>query len=672
MKGLPTILSTITALTFSSLGFAQDMSGWSDKTICRLIKQHSDNSAYLAEAESRKLACASQESVQATIDSTQKLKALKVPEIWTPIRNRDVFEQEREIIAHELGYKLNFVGHQEFIQECVDYYLDFKNLFRHETLGSLANKELPSGFKKMSQHCGGALAHHHTNLGFNPKTYDDILLSFAANDALVLPVSKNHPEYPNAGYQLIDTWSSWSSYYALYANEFEYTPEERKLVENYLRKKGMEIVFDSFVERGHKKCNPYSISATITGLLKGKMGSNNCGSLVMRANIGLISLGLRLSDQKLFNKGIDNLVYTLKFFTKDGVYVGWAAGKGASALSYQENVTTVLSVVTELLATIDYDFLEHQLDNGIKVKDIFAGQLAIIDNPMLLWKYVKHTPIYGSNKLFSKNNFKKWFKDGPTAEGYFHSATNKREFIRESARYIDTYRPDLQHLRLDNYQELSDSALRGDLPLSLVHSGQFIEGYKLYEANTKTELDPYPKGWKFRYKTKEINASKDLDKQAIVTKPKQQALKTVPFHVRSRLEDFSEKVTGSRDYLQVVRGERLTDMDYQNKAFALEWYFINAGPSGGDPEYLVSDTLVFDDAAPEYNATEPSRMPNLELRQLLRASEIDGLLTLEGNLDLGNAAMAFFTVIKINVHSGFGYGVWEQGDVYAIRLSIIE
>ena len=50
-------LFTISALLASSHTLAQDMSNWSDKTVCRLMASQSDNTLYLAEAKRRKLDC---------------------------------------------------------------------------------------------------------------------------------------------------------------------------------------------------------------------------------------------------------------------------------------------------------------------------------------------------------------------------------------------------------------------------------------------------------------------------------------------------------------------------------------------------------------------------------------------------------------------------------------
>ncbi len=48
------------ALLLAPLTWAQDMSGWSDKTICRLLNSQQNNATYVQEAKSRGLACAAQ------------------------------------------------------------------------------------------------------------------------------------------------------------------------------------------------------------------------------------------------------------------------------------------------------------------------------------------------------------------------------------------------------------------------------------------------------------------------------------------------------------------------------------------------------------------------------------------------------------------------------------
>lgn len=52
------IRTLLLSLMLSGPAWAQDMSAWSDQTVCRLVKTHKHNAAYLLEAKTRGLACA--------------------------------------------------------------------------------------------------------------------------------------------------------------------------------------------------------------------------------------------------------------------------------------------------------------------------------------------------------------------------------------------------------------------------------------------------------------------------------------------------------------------------------------------------------------------------------------------------------------------------------------
>ncbi|MDP6969501.1 MAG: hypothetical protein QGG88_10395 [Gammaproteobacteria bacterium] len=65
-------LFTLATLIASSYAQAQDMSNWSDKTVCRLIASQSDNDAYQEEAERRKLDCSALGTKKPTSSSNTK------------------------------------------------------------------------------------------------------------------------------------------------------------------------------------------------------------------------------------------------------------------------------------------------------------------------------------------------------------------------------------------------------------------------------------------------------------------------------------------------------------------------------------------------------------------------------------------------------------------------
>lgn len=67
------IRALVLGFLLTGSAWAQDMSAWSDQTVCRLVKTQAENAAYLAEAESRGLACAQAKHSANTAKQSQQL-----------------------------------------------------------------------------------------------------------------------------------------------------------------------------------------------------------------------------------------------------------------------------------------------------------------------------------------------------------------------------------------------------------------------------------------------------------------------------------------------------------------------------------------------------------------------------------------------------------------------
>ena len=67
------IRALLVSLLLTGPAWAQDISAWSDQTVCRLVKSQADNTAYLAEAESRGLACAQAKQSADRLKQNQQL-----------------------------------------------------------------------------------------------------------------------------------------------------------------------------------------------------------------------------------------------------------------------------------------------------------------------------------------------------------------------------------------------------------------------------------------------------------------------------------------------------------------------------------------------------------------------------------------------------------------------
>ena len=65
----------------------------------------------------------------------------------------------------------------------------------------------------------------------------------------------------------------------------------------------------------------------------------------------------------------------------------WAT-RGALAWDYSHDVTTMLSLLTEIYQkAVEHDFLDHQLESGLFVHGLFKNEFEIVDNVSILEKY---------------------------------------------------------------------------------------------------------------------------------------------------------------------------------------------------------------------------------------------------------------------------------------------
>ena len=103
-------------------------------------------------------------------------------------------------------------------------------------------------------------------------------------------------------------------------------------------------------------------------------------------------------------------------FDNQGIYVPWAT-RGALAWDYSHDVTTMLSLLTEIYQAVGYDFLDHQLESGLFVHELFKKQFEIVDNVSILEKYaVRQYAVKGTNysdwkKLSNDEKVRDWPKE---------------------------------------------------------------------------------------------------------------------------------------------------------------------------------------------------------------------------------------------------------------------
>ena len=472
--------------------FAADMSGWSDKTVCRLVKA-GGGQEHIDEATKRGLDCELPKVKGSAMSSSSPrvnplrvdpLDALTIPENWQPIKNQKVFDQERKAVQFGTAKRGGSDQYKMFAEQCYDIMYHFndslmyfwKNQTTLEKLSSVDGNT--SDFKPNVANCLGYYANLPGVLGETPKEMMQLLEIWAEEDTFSLPKNRADKSYSTTVYGKIGTLTVLATYYALYYDEFQYSTAQRELVDGYLTTFLLNVNTRARIKSGLKQCDPKRLSSLAKDQINDTVDGNSCGSTVWKTMVAQLLLGLRLNNEAVFKKGIANTQYQFNFFDKEGTFVTWA-NKGASSMQYTGDLPTFLGLLTEIFATIDYDFMSHKIPNGLSIKQVMDRQVDIYQDHKQIWKYAK-TQISPYKGVPTKE-FLTW----SGKEALDLAGTNLKTLVREMARYVDTYRPDLQNLRDQNYVFMDDRGKK----VNVLGSFHAIEPYKLYEANTKEEID---------------------------------------------------------------------------------------------------------------------------------------------------------------------------------------
>ena len=620
--------------------YAVDMSGWSDKTVCRLVKA-GGGQEQIDEATKRGLDCTSPAVKSSAISSSSTtvdpLDALTIPKNWQPIKNQKVFDQERRAVKLGTAKRGRSDQYKMFAEQCYDimYHLNdslmyfWKNQTTLEKLSSVDGNT--SDFKPNVANCLGYYANLPGVLGETPKEMMQLLEIWAEEDTFSLPKNRADKSYSTTVYGKIGTLTVLATYYALYYDEFQYSTAQRELVDGYLTTFLLNVNTRARIKSGLKQCDPKRLSSLAKDQINDTVDGNSCGSTVWKTMVAQLLLGLRLNNEAVFKKGIANTQYQFNFFDKEGTFVTWA-NKGASSMQYTGDLPTFLGLLTEIFATIDYDFMSHKIPNGLSIKQVMDRQVDIYQDHKLIWKYAKTQTI--PYKGVPTKEFLTWSSE----EALDLAGTNLKTLVREMARYVDTYRPDLQNLRDQNYVFMDDRGKKVDV-LGSFHA---IEPYKLYEANTK-------------------EASSMLDVETV-------SLSSQRAHTIDGLVSWlkSIKWEGSLDDALSLDGS-LGDAALADGAYALHYmrvsnYTGKLGRRGIDKLTVLDGSILFE-AKPGYKEPVQSQ------RKTMKFETNNGLLIATGDLqyelDDPIAEVTFRGVIGTN----FLIGTTSGRDIVMLHLT---
>ena len=637
----------------SGSAFAQDMSGWSDKTVCRLINV-SGNQEYIDEAASRRLECniGSISETNDTVGSSPEnpLDSLSIPADWALISNQDVFDKERMAHIDEAFYDPS-----EFEGECSEFLKDW-----------ITNVQKDNGGQLLS--CAQDL-NIFGYVGFNPNEkyvpaiISDLFLHWAQTNALKSPKNKFSKNFTAHVYDSNTSLGSFAAYYAVFYDHFNYTLSERATVDRMFVSNLLSVKPKDLLQSGAQQCDHRSLPSAARGLTSGKMESNSCGSILWSQMQGQLTLGLRLGNEDLFKKGIENVKWNLQFIDKDGIFIPYAAGKNGHAIDYMDTVPHYLGVLTELFATVGYDFLQHRIPSGITIKEALDGLVKVYSNHKVLLKYNGNERGKYGGFGWTISQFKSWTPD----EALSMASYSWTLFARQVPRYVDLYRPDLQKYRTLDFIATGENGQGIDN----ITGHTAIDPYMLYEANYLAEIGvdlSYEHSYKvapyYVYQAPgEPGESYDLIKTTkAISKGNQ------PPYMLEGLASWLKRIEWKGSLEEAISLDHApTRDDLGDGEYALSYWIISAFDGGLEPRPV--DKLIVSGGNITYMANSSYQLPTKAQRKSMEFEFDKGIVTASGPLQFWSEQPLEETMFRGVLGTNLLLGTLLDGDIVALLMT---
>jgi hypothetical protein len=391
------------------------------------------------------------------------------------------------------------------------------------------------------------------------------------------------------------------------------------------------------------------------------MSVDTCASPLLKSTTGAIALGLQLGDQVLFNAGIKNLKLLLRVFDEEGIFIPYAASRGSAALGYSSEIPLHLGALTELLDTVGYDFLEHKTPNGMLVKDLVAAQINVLNDPDMLLKYTAKNGAYGGTGGPTVADFNKL----TLMEKWSSSNINIKQIVRQNARYVDRFRPDLQQFRDQNYVKLDQYG-------SVIKSKDdhmIIDPYMLYVANN--DITPYIMIDVIRESYK-LTPEYDIAKTKAKKSDKSISLKWQKQHTKEGLVSWLESIKweGSLDDALSLDGS-LGDAALTDGVYALNYIWVNGN---GRTKYArvqkrSIDKVTVLDGNITHEAKYSRKDPNQSQRESMKFEINEGVITAIGTLQYNPDQPLEETTFRGVIGTGFLIGTVTERDIVILHLT---
>ena len=309
----------------------------------------------------------------------------------------------------------------------------------------------------------------------NPQLIGDILLFWASakKDPMIAKKTTKAIGYNVSGYDIVSILGTFAQFYAVWYKEINYTNQERELVNTYLVQKLFDQKFP-VLNHGSRKCNIKKLKS----IYSKNTGTNNCGNIRMKVAVGEIMLGFRLENQKLLDKGHEDIYVVQAFINIDGININHAS-RGANTVNYSWEYTGYSSILAEVYRPVGYDYFEHTFPRGAKVKDYLKFNYRLLKDFKLTAKWAKRNVGSMSNpyKKISKLTQAEYLQT-EYAENVYSFEHGDKEFIKSHPRFTKKYMPKI-HLNISE-EEIKNFNKSKE---GLISANKGVSSYALYYGN---------------------------------------------------------------------------------------------------------------------------------------------------------------------------------------------
>ena len=392
-----------------------------------------------------------------------------------------------------------------------------KDLWKEEIDGKILTKQfckiviiefkiqnIPTIEEKIFRRCFRNLASYATiDFESGIDLYREIILNIttAKKDYWVYE-SSGKDQFNPKDYQVWGMLSPIFTFYTVNYDQFNFTEDQHKTIQNYFKDKAMIERLDRDGNRSRTKLCPIKNPMKLN---KQRHKVNNCGTVRLRFASAELAMAIVMQDKELWSKGLWDLDYVLSMVGKEGYFIPTAA-KGCKALGYSLSTSRLFSTNVELLNLAKFNLLDYKTRHGKTLAEAYEQLFRIYDDITL----IKHIAKKGvgavscGTKPF-KTHMEHVIYERGSLENYQHDLKTGRipdqqYYINWSMRFVTEKHPEWVEDKFSPH-EVKVFPFHGNYyhiqPIEIFNANIMSEGDNLWTKKLSEKPTDYEK--KFRY-----------------------------------------------------------------------------------------------------------------------------------------------------------------------------